>query len=147
MGQTETSDDCHCPNRVGWVEFQKFFHPLKSEIFWLHTEKDRQFIEQLHADHSKKQRVDILPTKLASRALLDEGFKRFGIGNRDSMGKLLEWLAGSFTPEAIPPGVGHIRYRTGERAPTKQVCSQIPCQGDSKLPDGDRFTPPRRTVT
>jgi hypothetical protein len=69
------------------------------------TEKDRQFIEQLHADHSKKHRVDILPTKLASRALLDEGFKRFGIGNRDSMEKLLEWLAGSFTPEAIRQGL------------------------------------------
>ena len=69
------------------------------------SEKDRQFIEQLHADHTKKRRVDILPTKLASRALLDEGFKRFGIGNQDSMEKLLEWLAGSFTPEAIRQGL------------------------------------------
>ena len=69
------------------------------------TEKDRQFIEQLHADHTKKRRVDILPTKLANRTLLDEGFNRFGIANRDSMGKLLEWLAGSFTPEAIRQGL------------------------------------------
>jgi len=69
------------------------------------VEKDRQFIEQLNADHTKKRRVDILPTKLASRALLDEGFKRFGIADRDSMGKLLEWLAGSFTPEAIRHGL------------------------------------------
>ena len=69
------------------------------------SEKDRQFIEQLHADHTKKRRGDILPTKLASRALLDEGFKRFGIGNQDSMEKLLEWLAGRFTPEAIRQGL------------------------------------------
>ena len=69
------------------------------------TEKDRQFIEQLHADHTKKRRVDILPTKLANRTLLDEGFNRFGIANQDSMLKLLEWLAGSFTPEAIRQGL------------------------------------------
>jgi len=68
-------------------------------------EKDREFIEQLHADHTKKQRVDILPTKLASRALLDEGFEQFGIADQDSMGKLREWLAGSFTPEAIRQGL------------------------------------------
>ena len=69
------------------------------------TEKDRLFIEQLHADHTKKRRFDILPTKLASRALLDEGFKQFGIGDQDSMEKLLEWLAGRFTPEAIRQGL------------------------------------------
>ena len=69
------------------------------------ADKDRQFIEQLHADHTKKRRVDILPTKLASRALLDEGFKRFGIADCDPMGKTREWLAARFTPEAIRQGV------------------------------------------
>jgi hypothetical protein len=69
------------------------------------TEKDRQFIEQLHADHKRKRRVDILPTKLTSRVLLDEGFNRFGIADRDPMEKTREWLAGRFTPEAIRQGL------------------------------------------
>ena len=69
------------------------------------TDKDRQFIEQLHADHTKKRRVDILPTKLASRALLDEGFKRFGIADCDPMGKIREWLSARFTPEAVRQGL------------------------------------------
>ena len=29
-------------------------------------EKDRQFIEQLHADHTQKRRVDVLPTRMVS---------------------------------------------------------------------------------
>lgn len=68
------------------------------------TEKDRQFIEQLHADHTKKQRIDHLPTKPTSRVLLDEVFKRFELIDRDQMGKLREWLAGRFTPDAISQG-------------------------------------------
>ena len=68
------------------------------------TEKDRQFIEQLHADHTKKPRIDLLPTKPTSRVLLDEVFKRFEFTDRDPKEKLREWLAGRFTPDAIIQG-------------------------------------------
>lgn len=67
--------------------------------------KDRLFIEQLHADHTRKQRFDFLPTKSISRSLLDAGFDRFGIADLDPKGKIREWLAGRFTPEAIRRGV------------------------------------------
>lgn len=68
-------------------------------------EKDRQFIEQLHADHTRKQRFDFLPTKPISRTLLDAGFDRFEIGDLDPKGRIREWLAGRFTPEAIRQGL------------------------------------------
>ena len=68
-------------------------------------EKDRQFIEQLHADHIRKQRLDFLPTKPISRALLDEGFDRFGIADLDPKGRIREWLAGRFTPAAVREGL------------------------------------------
>lgn len=68
-------------------------------------EKDREFIERLHADHTQKRRCDLLPTKPISRALLDEGFERLGIADRDPKGSLREWLAGRFTPEAIRQGL------------------------------------------
>jgi hypothetical protein len=68
-------------------------------------EKDRQFIEQLHADHTRKQRFDFLPTKPISRALLDEGFVRFGIADLDPKRRIREWLAGRFTPAAIREGL------------------------------------------
>jgi hypothetical protein len=67
--------------------------------------KDRQFIEQLHADHTKKQRFDFLPTKPISRSLLDAGFDLFGIADLDPKGRIREWLAGRFTPEAIRQGL------------------------------------------
>lgn len=68
-------------------------------------EKDREFIATLHADHTKKRRCDLLPTKPISRALLDEGFQRFGIADRDPKGSLREWLAGRYAPEAIRQGL------------------------------------------
>ena len=67
--------------------------------------KDRLFIEQLHADHTRKQRFDFLPTKSINRSLLDAGFDRFGIADLDPKGKIREWLAGRFTPEAIRAGL------------------------------------------
>lgn len=67
-------------------------------------EKDREFIEKLHADHTKR-RPDVLPTKPISRELLDEGFERLGIIDRDPKGYLREWLAGYHTPEAIRQGL------------------------------------------
>ena len=68
-------------------------------------EKDRKFIEQLHADHKSTKRVDVLPTEEVSRLLLDEGFKRFGIEQLDLEGKIRQWLAGRYTPEAIRQGL------------------------------------------
>ncbi|MEA3469182.1 MAG: hypothetical protein U9R57_13295 [Thermodesulfobacteriota bacterium] len=68
-------------------------------------EKDRKFIEQLHADHNSAKRVDTLPTEEVSRLLLDEGFKRFGIKELDLDGKTRQWLAGRYSPEAIRQGL------------------------------------------
>ncbi len=68
-------------------------------------EQDRQFIEQLHVDHTQKQRVDVLPTRLVSRVLLDEGFKHFGITDLDPKGQIREWLARRYTPDAIRQGL------------------------------------------
>lgn len=68
-------------------------------------EQDRRFIEQLHADHTKKQRVDVLPTRLVSLILLNEGFERFGITGLDPCGRIRQWLAGRYTPEAIRQGL------------------------------------------
>lgn len=68
-------------------------------------EKDRQFIDRLHADHTKKRRIDVLPTKAISRAVLDVEFERFGITGLDPKGEIREWLSGRFTPEAIRLGL------------------------------------------
>ncbi len=94
------------------------------------TDKDRQFIEDLHASHTKKQRVDILPTKLVSRTILDEGFNRFEIADLDPKEKIREWLAGRFTPESIRQGLaifgtewekGRLRNKTAHRYLVKVI--------------------------
>ena len=64
-------------------------------------EKDREFIEQLHADHTEPNRIDVLPTTAVSRALLDEGFTQFGMQDQDPEGQIRQWLADRYTPEAI----------------------------------------------
>ena len=93
-------------------------------------EKDRQFIEQLHADHTQKRRVDVLPTRLVSRVLLDEGFKHFGITDLDPKGAIREWLARRYTPEAIRQGLaifgterekGRLRSKTAHRYLVKVI--------------------------
>jgi len=102
-------------------------------------EKDRKFIEQLHADHTPKQRVDVLPTHLASRALLDEGFTRFGITDLDPKGETREWLARRYTPEAIGQGLaifgtergkGRLRSKTAHRYLVKVILN---CQHEIDL--------------
>jgi len=101
--------------------------------------KDRQFIEQLHADHTKKQRVDVLPTRLVSRILLDEGFDRFGITSLDPKGSIREWLAGRYTPEAIRQGLaifgterekGRLQNKTAHRYLVKVIQN---CQDEIDL--------------
>jgi transposase InsO family protein len=68
-------------------------------------DKDSKFIEQLHCDHTETRRVDVLPTRPASRIILDEGFRRFGIEDMDPDGKTRQWLAERYTPEAIRQGL------------------------------------------
>jgi transposase InsO family protein len=95
-------------------------------------EKDRRFIEELHADHTQKQRVDLLPTKAVCRALLDEGFKRYELTALDADGRIRGWLAGRFTPEAIRQGLaifgaewekGRLRSKTAHRYLVKVIMS------------------------
>jgi hypothetical protein len=70
----------------------------RQSILWetcLDTKKDRQSIEQLHSDHTKKKRVDHLPTKPASQTVLVKGFNRFEIYDLDPKDRILIWLAGA----------------------------------------------------
>ncbi len=92
-------------NHAGRFEFDGASRESVLRESYPDPEKDRQFIEQLHADHTQKKRFDSLPTKPISRTLLDTGFDRFEIGDLDPKGKILEWLAGRFTPEAIRQGL------------------------------------------
>ena len=108
-------------------------------------EKDRQFIEQLHADHTQKQRVDVLPTRAVSRVLLDEGFKNFGIIGLDPKGEIREWLARRYTPEAIRQGLsifgterekGRLRSKTAHRYLVKVIQN---CQHEIDLRRQEEF--------
>lgn len=93
-------------------------------------EKDRKFIEQLHADHTQPGRIDILATCKVSRILLDEGFNLFGIERLDPEGKIRQWLASRYTPEAIRQGLtifgtelskGRLRNKTTHRYLVKVI--------------------------
>ncbi len=68
-------------------------------------DRERRFIERLHADHSKPQRKDYLPTRGVARKLLDKGFAFFGIEGLDPQCKIREWLSVRFGPEAIRQGL------------------------------------------
>ena len=68
-------------------------------------DRERRFIERLHADHSKPQRKGCLPTRGVARKLLDKGFALFGIERLDLQGKIREWLSVRFGPEAIRQGL------------------------------------------
>ena len=68
-------------------------------------DKERRFIECLHAAHSKPQYKDCLPTREVARELLDKGFVLFGIEGLDPQGKIREWLSVRFGPEAIRQGL------------------------------------------
>ncbi|MBW2612772.1 MAG: hypothetical protein JRD49_12960 [Deltaproteobacteria bacterium] len=92
--------------------------------------KDRKFIEQLHSDHTATRRFDILPTRPASRIILDEGFRHFGIEDLDPEGKTRQWLAARYTPEAIRQGLaifgternkGRLRNKTAHRYLVKVI--------------------------
>lgn len=108
-------------------------------------EKDRKFIGQLHADHSKKKRVDVLPTEKTSRLILDEGFKRFCIEHLDPDGKTRQWLAGRYSPEAIRQGLaifgtelnkGRLRNKTAHRYLVKVIQN---CQAEIDLRQQEEY--------
>lgn len=88
-------------NHAGRAEFNGKSREQVLREYCPDPEKDREFIEQLYADHTGPDRIDGLPTAEISRALLDEGFASFGIKDQDQKGQVRQWLANRYTPEAI----------------------------------------------
>lgn len=93
-------------------------------------EKDREFIENLHANHTQPGRIDVLPTSKVSLNLLDKGFIQFGLEEMDPDGKIRQWLAARYTPEAIGKGLavfgterdkGRLRNKTAHRYLVKVI--------------------------
>lgn len=68
-------------------------------------EQDRAFLEQLHARHAQPNSRERLPSQPVARALLDQGFARFGLEALDPKGELRTWLSARYTPEAIGQGL------------------------------------------
>ena len=102
-------------------------------------DKDQQFIQQLHADHTAKRRVDALPSRLACLVLLNEGFNRFAIADLDPKGEVRQWLAARHTPEAVRQGLaifgteydkGRLRNKTAHRYLVKVIQN---CQNEIDL--------------
>jgi hypothetical protein len=92
-------------NHAGRAEFNGKSREQVLREYCPDPDKDREFIEQLHADHTEPGRIDVLPTTEVSRAILDEGFTRFGLQDHDQGGQIRMWLAGRYTPEAIRQGL------------------------------------------
>ena len=88
-------------NHAGRAEFNGKSREQVLREYCPDPEKDREFIEQLHADHTGADRIDVLSTTAANRTLLDEGFAQFGLQGQDPEGKIRQWLAERYTPEAI----------------------------------------------
>jgi hypothetical protein len=86
-------------NHAGRAEFNGRSREQVLREYCPDPKKDREFIEQLHADHTQPDRIDVLPTTGISRALLDEGFAY--IKDQDPEGQIRQWLADRYTPEAI----------------------------------------------
>lgn len=102
-------------------------------------DKDQQFIEQLHADHTAKRRTDALSSRLASLALLNDGFSRFAIADLDPKGEVRQWIASRYTLEAIRHGLaifgteynkGRLRNKTAHRYLVKVIQN---CQDEIDL--------------
>jgi hypothetical protein len=92
-------------NHAGRAEFNGKSREQVLREYCPDPEKDREFIEQLHADHTGPDRIDVLPTAGVSRALLDEGFSRFGIEDTDPKGQIRQWLSSHYTPETVRQGL------------------------------------------
>lgn len=103
------------------------------------TDKDREFVERLHAGHDRKRRPSPLPTKRVARRLLDAGFARFAIEHLDPHRNLRQWLSTRFTPQAIRQALaifgaerkkGRLRNSTAHRYLVKLIQN---CQNDLDL--------------
>jgi len=126
-------------NHAGRAEFNGKSREQVLREYCPDPEKDREFIEQLHADHTEAGRIDMLPTTAVSRTLLDEGFIQFGIQDQDPEGQIRQWLAARYTPEAIRQALaifgtewnkGRLRNKMAHRYLVKVVQS---CQEEVDL--------------
>ena len=132
-------------NHAGRVEFDGKSRQQVLRETCPDPEKDRKFIEQLHTDHTKKRRVDALPTEKTSNLILDEGFNSFCIENLDQDGKIRQWLAGRYSPEAIKQGLaifgternkGRLRNKTAHRYLIKVIQN---CQAEIDLRQQEEY--------
>jgi hypothetical protein len=64
-------------------------------------DKDRKFLQKLHANHLKKPEPLPLDTQTLSRQILDRTFKDHDLEELDKGGKTRRWIAARFTPKAI----------------------------------------------
>jgi hypothetical protein len=108
-------------------------------------EQDRAFLEQLRSAHSEPKRQDSLASQPVARALLDQGFARFGLEGLDPEGELRTWLSARYTPEAIRQGLaifgteqakGRLRNPMAHRYLVKLIQS---CQEELNLRDQERL--------
>ncbi len=102
-------------------------------------EKDRAFLEGLRSAHTQPRRSDSLPSQPVARAVLDQGFARFGLEPLDPERALRTWLSARYTPEAIRQGLalfgterdkGRLRNPTAHRYLVKLIQS---CQEELDL--------------
>jgi len=126
-------------NHAGRAEFNGKSREHVLREYCPDPEKDREFIEQLHTDHTQSDRIDVLPTTEVSRVLLDEGFVHFGIKDLDPKGQIRQWLANRYTPEAIRQALaifgtewnkGRLRNKMAHRYLVKVIQN---CQEDIDL--------------
>jgi len=108
-------------------------------------EKDRAFIEQLHAEHTTKRPRETLPTHGVARRLLDTAFTRFVLLELDPNATLRHWLSSRYTPEAIRQALavfaterdkGRLRTKTAHRYLVKliQNCQhELDLRGEEQL--------------
>ena len=102
-------------------------------------ENDKKFLKNLHAEHTRPQGTEYLPTREVSRKLLDEGFEQFGLEQYDIDGKTRTWIANRHTPEAVRQGLsifagerekGRLENKTAHRYLVKVIQN---CQDEIDL--------------
>ena len=107
--------------------------------------KDQAFLEQLRRAHAQPGHRDSLPSQPVARALLDQGFARFGLEALDPKGELRTWLSARYTPEAIRQGLaifgteqakGRLRNPMAHRYLAKVIQS---CQDELNLRAQERL--------
>jgi len=120
-------------NHAGRVEYNGKSRIEQLKKHCLDPEKDKAFLVNLHADHTQKSRRDYLPTKAVVLELLNVEFVRCNIEHLDPKSETRNWLAESYTPEAIRRGLaifttelekGRLRNDTAHRYLVKVIQSQ-----------------------